>query len=116
MLRATHTLRAPALNKTGITMAALFIACICSVSLFINVESNDLCSASEKRRLMQHAIEHTQGVARYVTCEQSVLTLIYTHGGAGNVAQAIVLRQSVTGSFDVLFVSEPHLHADTLSD
>lgn len=62
-------------SSSHLTLAALFLACITTLSLIIHTQSARTCSAAQRKRLLSFALQHTQGNIKSEVCEASVLSL-----------------------------------------
>lgn len=113
-------------SSSHLTLAALFLASITTLSLIIHTESTHTCSTAQRKRLLSFGLQHTQGSVKSQVCEASILSLgmyvrvvdscavinfackVYSVGRPSNL-QVIVLEETLSG-INILYVSEPHLH------
>lgn len=113
-------------SSSHLTLAALFLACITTLSLIIHTESTHTCGTAQRKRLLSFALQHTQGSIKNQVCESSVLSLgacactkqqlfaltktcvVYSVGRPTDL-QVIVLEETLSG-INIVYVSEPHLH------
>ena len=102
------------INRTVLTLTALFIGCITSAILVVHIESTHSCNDDERHHMLARAMAHTAGTPRSVLCEGNTLMMLYTHGETRHM-QVLVVRYRLN-IFQVLYASEPHLHTDILSD